>query len=306
MFDTVRVRILGNNSFIKDKIHKYSDLEFNQAMAIFFPQNYTYKLVNTNEQADICIVGIQHENNALLKENEFNILITVENLSVGRNHYKHFNRYHRYNNNKIQLYYYNDINYLSYNSIPNPLCFIKQFRYLEHSYETFLNTKYENKRFCLAISKNNLNNKKRPIIKQLSKLGKVDHISLYNTILLNKTCYNSIELLKVFNLYKFIICIENSKTNGYITEKIFNVFLSKSIPIYDGAPNILNYINQESFIIYDNLFIKKINMLLNNKELYDIVLNKPKINSNINIERFEEKIEEIFDKHLQKNIELKK
>jgi hypothetical protein len=300
MFNTLRVRILGNDSFIKHKINQYSDLEFNQAMAIFFPTKYNYKLVNKHEQADICIIGIQHENNVLIRDNEFNILISIENLSIGRNHYKHFNLYNRYNNNKIQLYYYNDINFISHNSIPISLCFIRQFNCLEYAYKDILNTKYENKRFCLTISKNNLNTNKRNIIQQLSKIGKVDHISLYNNILLNKSCYSSIELLKVFNRYKFVVCIENSKTSGYITEKIFNVFLSKSIPIYDGAPNILNYIDQESLILYDSLFIKKIMMILNNKELYDIVLNKHKINSNINIDEFDKNIENIFDKNLQK------
>jgi|TARA_B110000114_G_C15076539_1_gene392073 alpha-1,4-fucosyltransferase len=39
-----------------------------------------------------------------------------------------------------------------------------------------------------------------------------------------------------------------SKTDGYVTEKIFNAFLSGSIPIYDGAPNIMDYIFPNSFI----------------------------------------------------------
>ena len=46
--------------------------------------------------------------------------------------------------------------------------------------------------------------------------------------------------------------IENSHNEGpYITEKIFNVFLSQSIPIYDGEPKINEYINKKSYIKLD-------------------------------------------------------
>ena len=297
----LKVRILGNEHFIKSKPSHYSHIEFNQAMSLFFPRKYKYELVNENEKADICIIGIQHENNHLIRNNEFNIFITVENLSVGRNHYKHFNKFNRYNNKKIHLYYYNDIAQTLHNSIPIPLCFIKQYNYLEsiEAYKNILNTPFEHKRFCLAISKNWLNPNKINIIRLLSKVGNVEHISGYNHYILNKSCYNSIELLRVLNQYKFIICFENSKTNNYITEKIFNIFLAKSIPIYDGAQNISDYISEYSFINYDKYFLNKVMVLSNNKDFYNMVINKPKINTeNINVDKFENTLEMIFEKNL--------
>jgi alpha(1,3/1,4) fucosyltransferase len=55
--------------------------------------------------------------------------------------------------------------------------------------------------------------------------------------------------IDVLRLYKFCICFENiSGINGYITEKIFDCFFSKTIPIYLGAPNITNYIPKDCFI----------------------------------------------------------
>lgn len=303
MLPLLKVRILENQHFITDKITHYNHLEFNQAMKIFFPSCYEYELVDENDKAHICIIGIQHENNDLIRDNEFNILINIENLSVGRIHYQHFNIFNRFNNNKIQLYYYNDINYLSYNTVPIPLCFIRQFNYLQHlnTYNNILTTPYENKKFCLAISKNCLNINKMNIFNILSNIGYVDHISDYDDYILNKSCYNSIELLRVFNQYKFIICFENSKTDSYITEKIFNVFLAKSIPIYDGAPNIYNYINEDAIITYDQYFLNKILFLSNNKEIYNTIINKPKINiKNININDFEKKLEIIFQNNLKR------
>lgn len=42
--------------------------------------------------------------------------------------------------------------------------------------------------------------------------------------------------------YQFALCFENCVYPGYITEKIFDCFLSKCIPIYYGAPDIDQYI----------------------------------------------------------------
>lgn len=55
--------------------------------------------------------------------------------------------------------------------------------------------------------------------------------------------------IDVLRNYKFCICFENiSGINGYITEKIFDCFFSKTIPIYLGAPNITTYIPKDCFI----------------------------------------------------------
>lgn len=299
----LRVRFVEKQkNFFTDKqtVSHYSHLEQNQGLFIFFPTKYKYVVVDENNEADISIVGIQHEDNHLLRENELNTFISVENLSVGRTHYRHFNKYNKYNNDKIDLYYYNDVTRLNHNTIPIPLCFIKQFKYMETVYEPILQNKFDDKLFCLAISKNNLNHNKNKIIYEMSRLGRVDHISAYNHILSNKSCYNTPEILGVFNRYKFIICVENSKTPGYITEKIFNVFLSKSIPIYDGAPDICDYINEEAFIKYDETFIKKVMFLLSSRGMYNNMINQSKIKNNPIITEFEKNLENIFDSHLAK------
>lgn len=38
--------------------------------------------------------------------------------------------------------------------------------------------------------------------------------------------------------YKFVIACENSRINGYITEKLINAVLARCVPIYLGAPDI--------------------------------------------------------------------
>ena len=48
--------------------------------------------------------------------------------------------------------------------------------------------------------------------------------------------------------YKFVICCENKRYPGYVTEKIVNSMLANAIPIYYGAPDIAQHFNPKSFI----------------------------------------------------------
>lgn len=49
--------------------------------------------------------------------------------------------------------------------------------------------------------------------------------------------------------YKFIICYENMRDiAGYVTEKIFDAFAARVVPIYWGCSNITDYVPKECFI----------------------------------------------------------
>jgi hypothetical protein len=64
--------------------------------------------------------------------------------------------------------------------------------------------------------------------------------------------------------YKFCFAFENtSLLNGYITEKIFDVFYSGSVPIYFGAKNIERHIPTNCYIDYRNfLNLEKLHLFL--------------------------------------------
>ena len=71
----------------------------------------------------------------------------------------------------------------------------------------------------------------------------------------------------------YYINFDNSKTAGYITEKIFNVYLANSIPIYDGDPEVDRFINRDSYIPFDDNLISKINLLNNDENRYNKMIN---------------------------------
>ena len=53
------------------------------------------------------------------------------------------------------------------------------------------------------------------------------------------------------NPYKYTIAAENYIDKDYFTEKIIDAFLSLSMPIYYGCPNITDYFPKESMIRVD-------------------------------------------------------
>ncbi|XP_073259931.1 alpha-(1,4)-fucosyltransferase-like [Populus alba] len=48
--------------------------------------------------------------------------------------------------------------------------------------------------------------------------------------------------------YKFVLAIENTWTESYVTEKLFYALDSGAVPIYFGAPNVLDFVPPHSII----------------------------------------------------------
>ena len=275
-----RVRLSGDeNKHIVDKVTVYHQIPMQTFIDMYMPKTHTYEFVDEGDPADICIVGIQHEDNSLLRENEFNILFCVENLRARRTQYRHFNKYHEFGNIMIDLYINNNemeptITPL-YTVLPQIYFRMNYFNHVEYRFDKY-RVPFRDKKFCLAASQNRLNGNKLTVVSALAKYGKIDFISRFNNIHLS-TCYHGEQLISLFSQYKFIVCFENSHAPGYITEKIFNVFLSHSIPIYDGSPNVGNFINPESFIPHNSEVIARTVTLANDETAYEEMIRQPKI-----------------------------
>lgn len=48
--------------------------------------------------------------------------------------------------------------------------------------------------------------------------------------------------------YRFALCFENSVLKGWMTEKLFDCFFAGTVPIYWGAPDVLDWVPAECFI----------------------------------------------------------
>jgi hypothetical protein len=287
---------IGDSS-IKERHHFQSEKQF---INYFLPDKYDYIIVNLDEKSDITIWDIYFDDNSRLRDDEINILICVENVPHW-NMYKHYSKYGEYNDNKIKIYMYNHINKL-----------VKTETYLSqpliHSYINYYNntelepseyTKFNNKKFCLMINKSKLNPQINETITELEKLGEIDSLSMYPE-LLDKSCYHSIELLNIFNKYKFVICFENSYADGYITEKIFNCFFAKTIPIYKGSEKINDYINKSTYIdARDTNYINEIIKIKDDENLYNTYINSLKISDMYNDENYNQELISIIDTKLK-------
>lgn len=56
--------------------------------------------------------------------------------------------------------------------------------------------------------------------------------------------------------YRYSLCVENGRQDGYFTEKITDALLLWAVPVYDGCPNLEDYFPNSSFIgmnVYNNL-----------------------------------------------------
>ena len=64
-----KIRLLeGEKYHIVDKITAYHQIPKQTFLDMYFPKKHTYEFVDEKEAADICIVGIQHTDNSLLRE----------------------------------------------------------------------------------------------------------------------------------------------------------------------------------------------------------------------------------------------
>lgn len=281
----------GYNYWIRD-YHYYGIHSTEKFMKYFFNFLDVGSEYSSNTKKNIIIYGIQdtiYEDNS---NNNINTLVSVENCNYWK-HYKHYNLFGNYGDSKIKIYIYNHItNFIkTENYIVIPVIYL-QIDYFLNYYNQIKPSNYihfTDKKDCLIVSSNARKQHKYldDKINAIKKLFNCQYIKNI-TELKNISCYHSIPLLNEFNKYKFIICFENSLTNGYITEKIFNVFFSRSIPIYLGPNDKLRYFNKECFIDLsehiDKILQKMI--VLNNEKMYNEYINSIKINSLFNNEDY--------------------
>ena len=89
-----------------------------------------------------------------------------------------------------------------------------------------------------------------------------------------------IDNIPVYSHYRFVLCMENTKSIGYVTEKILYAFMSGAIPIYYGSNDIFNIFNKDAFIWFDPIehvteTLRKIKYLNENRSAYLEMVARP-------------------------------
>lgn len=145
------------------------------------------------------------------------------------------------------------------------------------------NAKSKKNKFASLVASHDITNIRAQMYNQIIKIdfincpGKLFH----NDDTLKQNFNNDkIEYLRDF---KFNICPENTISDGYITEKLFDSFKAGCIPIYNGDENIeLDLINKDALLFFrkdeDNTeIIKEIEKLHKDDKLFDAFQKQTKI-----------------------------
>ena len=64
--------------------------------------------------------------------------------------------------------------------------------------------------------------------------------------------YSTPEFTEFVSRFKYVIAMENSREDTYITEKICHGLIAQTIPIYWGSPRVNDYFNKERFLCVKN------------------------------------------------------
>ena len=116
-----------------------------------------------------------------------------------------------------------------------------------------------NRKFCAWVVSNGSGSVRNQFYEELSKYKTVDSGGSYK----NNVGGSVDDKLGFLKNYKFSICFENSKTAGYVSEKLSDAFEAGTIPIYYGDDTVLELLNNRSYIhvIDENDFKDKIDLI---------------------------------------------
>lgn len=139
------------------------------------------------------------------------------------------------------------------------------------------------KNVCVIVSNNHDSEGRNLFCERLEQHIKIDYAGAYkNNVPKLRAPHCSPPFVEFVAQYKFIITMENSKNNHYITEKILHGFSANIIPVYWGSDYVTNYFNEERFIHVKSFrtcdmdtAIQNILLLAHNEKMYLEMVNKP-------------------------------
>jgi hypothetical protein len=140
----------------------------------------------------------------------------------------------------------------------------------------------QKKKFCNMVVTNPRGSERNTFFRLLNSRKQVDSGGKH----FNNIGYQVENKLEFIKDYKFTMAFENSKSDGYTTEKIVEAMLAGSIPIYWGNAKIALDFNPKSFIDVSNFptyeaAVQHILEVDSNDELYRAYLAEPWFNQGV-------------------------
>ena len=151
-------------------------------------------------------------------------------------------------------------------------------------------------RFCSFVVSNDLAKERIDFFHKLNSIKKVDSGGNF----LNNVGGPVKDKIKFIKESKFNIAFENESYPGYTTEKIYEAFLARTIPIYWGNPKIATDFNSKAFIHASNFknFSELIDYIIHidsDNELYSRYLQEsPLIGNKVQPNFYKSKLVEFF------------
>jgi hypothetical protein len=138
------------------------------------------------------------------------------------------------------------------------------------------------KNVCAVLS-NGGGRERNLFMERLERFIPIEYAGSYRTnVPIITDVYNTEGFRKAISQYKFVITMENSREDTYITEKITHGFVCGTVPIYWGSQRVDDYFNSDRFINVDSVddetvsnVADRIRYLCSHPEEYLKMVNRP-------------------------------
>jgi hypothetical protein len=276
----------------------FSMKSFDKFRRYFFDFDF-FELYNSAENRDGIDGTVYDIQDTEIPKSRYNIMLCVENCPANW-WYKHYNEYGDYGDQNISIYFYGHKDKIeeTTNFIAIPIIYL-QLNYFKNNFEQIkpdIFTHSQDKKFCIVASRLDTD-RKREIYKMLNEIGECHHISEFKNLIGYTSSYHSTELLNLFNQFKFVFVCENGISDGYITEKIFNCFFSRSVPIYYGSDTVETYFNPSTFINVTRSPIEELKPKITEISNNEVTHNTLEIVNQYSDENYKTRLEDFINKN---------
>ena len=229
-----------------------------------------------------CEVGNISESEVLC---EFDMLLDCPGSFLNIKKWKHTYLFNgestmKCNKNLYDVVLWGERNYNNVVNVPLFIPYIYTNNFVNRLVQQKNITQVPNKNICVIIS-NPGGIVRNTFLNELEKVIKIDYAGNYKNNIGSciKPAYNTEEFLNFVGQYKFIISMENSKEDTYITEKIIHGLLANTIPIYWGSNRVIDYFNNKRILNLNSIddirfAIEKIVDILNDNNKWLSIVNE--------------------------------